>query len=73
MLRPASLSDRVSSWLPGWPAVTPHPAADWELVFCGRTRCTGQKWWLREASLSLAVVKVISNGSGFRKGQLQRT
>lgn len=49
VLRPVSLSDHVSSWLPGWPAVTPQPAADWELVFCGRTRCTWQKWkWLSE-------------------------
>lgn len=25
-----------------------QPAVDWELVFRGRTRCTGQKWWLRK-------------------------
>lgn len=25
-----------------------QPADDWELVFRGRTRCAGQKWWLRK-------------------------
>lgn len=42
MSRPVSLLDHVSPWMAGWPAVSPHPAADWELVFSGRTRCPGQ-------------------------------
>ena len=30
MLRPASLLDHAPSWMAGWPAVSPRPAADWE-------------------------------------------
>ena len=30
VLRPASLLDHAPSWMAGWPAVSPRPAADWE-------------------------------------------
>lgn len=74
MLRPVSLSDHVSSWLPGWPAVTPSLLTTGSLCFVAGQGVLGKNGGLERGSLaSFSVVNIMSNGSGYLKGQLQRT